>query len=115
MRGGRRFSQRLTGPVTLYQVTSFELLHRAGSSVTLGMKVEQLTPKQTMVLPEPPPGVTVDVSAEVASIAHGDGEITLDLHSPVPRSRASIDAMLSVGRTVMWLFLARSLFSASSR
>jgi hypothetical protein len=85
---------RLTEPVTLYQLTSFELLQRAGSSVTLGMKVEQLTPKQTMVLPETPPGVTFDISAEVAGMAQGDGEMTLDLHSPVFRSRASIESVI---------------------
>jgi TPR repeat protein len=86
--------QRLTGPVTLYQLTSFELLQRTGSSVTLGMKMEQLTPKQTMVLPETLPEVTFDISAEIAGIAQGDGEMTLDLHSPVPRSRTSIEIVI---------------------
>ncbi len=86
--------QRLTGPVTLYQLTSFELLQRTGSSVTLGMKMEQLTPKQTMVLPETPPGVTFDISAEVAGIAQGDGEMTLDLHSPAHRARISAESVI---------------------
>jgi hypothetical protein len=81
-------------PMTIYQLTSFELLQRAGSSVTLGMKMEQLTPKQTMVLPETPPGVTLDISAEVAASGQGDGEVTLDLHSPISRSRISVDSVI---------------------
>ena len=41
--------QRMPGPpMTAYKLESFELLQRAGSSVTLGMKMEQLIPKQTM-------------------------------------------------------------------
>ena len=86
--------RRLTDPVTLYQLESFELLQRTGSSVTLGMKMEQLTPKQTMVLPETPPGTPVDVSAEVAGIGQGDGEMTLDLHSPVFRARISAEFVI---------------------
>ncbi len=86
--------RRLTGPVTLYQLESFELLQRTGSSVMLGMKMEQLTPKQTMVLPETLPEVTFDISAEVAGMAQGDGEMTLDLHSPVPRARISTESVI---------------------
>ena len=78
-------------PLTLYHLTSLELLQRAGSSVTLGMKLEQIIPKQTMVLPDTPPEVTVDVSTEVAGTSQGDGELTLDLHSPAYRARISIE------------------------
>jgi hypothetical protein len=51
--------------VTLYQVMSFELLGREGSSLTLAMKVTQLTPRQTMPLPQTLPGAPVDLSAEI--------------------------------------------------
>ena len=83
------FERQAGPPMTLYRLTSLELLQRAGSSVTLGMKMEQLIPKQTMVLPE----VTVDVSTEVAGITQGDGEMTLDLHSPAYRARISADSV----------------------
>ena len=79
--------------MTVYKLESFELLQRAGSSVTLGVKMEQLIPKQTMVLPETPPEVTADASAEVAGITQGDGEMTLDLHSPAYRARISADSV----------------------
>ena len=57
--------QRMADPVTLYQVMSFELLGREGSSLTLAMKVTQLTPRQTMPLPQTLPGAPVDLSAEI--------------------------------------------------
>ncbi len=80
--------------MTIYHLTSFELLQRAGSSVTLGMKMEQLIPKQAFVLPETPPEVTFDISAEVAGIGQGDGEIMLDLRSPASRARISADSVI---------------------
>lgn len=82
-------------PMTAYKLTSFELLQRSGSSVTLGMKLELLIPEQTMVLPEPAPGAPVDVSVEVAGSVQGDGEIMLDLHSPAPRSRISAESVMT--------------------
>jgi hypothetical protein len=102
--------ERQTGPpMTLYHLTILELLQRSGSSVTLRMKTEQIIPKQTMVLPETPPGVT----AEVVSSGQGDGEITLDLHSPAYRARISIEnvnrmtvrAGVEVDETVMNMVL----------
>lgn len=88
--------QQIVGLVTVYQLGSFELLQRAGSSVTLGMKLEQLTPKQAIALPGTPPEVTVDVSAEVAGSGQGDGEMTLNLYSPVPRSHASLESVTTM-------------------
>jgi len=87
--------QRVPGPpMTAYKLETFELLKRTGSNVTLEMKMELSIPKQTMVLPEAPPEVTVDVSAEVVGSSQGDGKITLDLHSPAPWARISAESAM---------------------
>ena len=82
-------------PMAAYKLGSFELLQqRAGSSVTLGMTMELLIPKQAFVFPAPPLGVPVDTSADVAGIAQGDGEMTLHLDSPAQRARISIESVI---------------------
>ncbi len=81
--------KRIASPVTVYQLETFELLRHAGSSVTLGMKVEQLIPMQSIASPEAPPGATVDV----AGSGEGSGEVIQDMHSPVLQSHSSLNSV----------------------
>lgn len=81
--------QKLVGVMTMYQVSSFELLRRDGPSLTLGITLEQLTPEQDMSLPAAPPGVKVEL---VGGKGKGRGDITWDLRSPVPRSSLSLES-----------------------
>ena len=83
---------KLEGPMTMYQVASFELLRREGPILTLGMTMDQLTPEQAMALPEASPGVKV----EVIGAGKGHGDMTLDLRSPVLRSNLSLESETKV-------------------
>lgn len=81
--------KQIVSPVTVYQLESFELLRHVGSSVTLGMKVEQLIPMQSIASPEAPPNATVDV----AGSGEGAGEIIQDMHSPALQSHSSLNSV----------------------
>ncbi len=78
---------------TVYQVATFTLTAIEGQVATMSVALEQLAPRQKMALPEKAAGA----SAELASMeGHGEGRMTVDLRSPVPRSSATVESAMAM-------------------